>query len=107
MKPDHQASNSEAPESFDLQKLRSFLSRELDRRLGDLEDRIVDRLSETSASPMLTERDVAAIMRCDPRTVRRLEQGGEIPPAIRFGGSKRWRRVDVVRWMAELVKEAL
>ena len=59
----------------------------------------------TALRMMLTERDVAKLIQCDVRTVRRLEKGGVLPLAIRFGGSKRWRAEAIEAWLDDLSEE--
>jgi excisionase family DNA binding protein len=54
---------------------------------------------------MITERELAHLLRCDPRTVRRLEVSGELPPALRIGGSKRWQRQVIEDWLEQMQRE--
>ncbi len=42
---------------------------------------------------------LAGMLDAHPRTVRRLELGGDIPAAIRIGNLKRWSRAEVVDWI--------
>ena len=87
-----------------------MVARVLDQRLQALEARLVSQLTdlarpdglETRSLAMLTEREMAELIGCDPRTIRRLEKSGTIPPAVRIGGSKRWFRSDIEEWIAEL-----
>lgn len=51
---------------------------------------------------MLTQGEVAELLGYDPRTVRRLELKGDLPPAIGKGRLKRWRVKDLERHLAGL-----
>ncbi len=48
---------------------------------------------------LITEGELATFLRVDPRTVRRLEQSGELPRAKRFGGCKRWDANEIGDWL--------
>jgi excisionase family DNA binding protein len=41
------------------------------------------------------------MLRCAPRTVRRLVQFGRMPRPLKVGRLARWRRSDVERWIAD------
>lgn len=58
---------------------------------------------EGPATPpdLLTTQDMAKLLRCGARTLRRKELAGEIPAPVRTGRIKRWRRSDIDRWMEE------
>src|SRR5262245_2573408 len=43
---------------------------------------------------LLTPKQTAELLGVHPRTLRRMELSGEIPPAIGEGKGKRWRRED-------------
>jgi excisionase family DNA binding protein len=48
---------------------------------------------------LLTAVEVAAILKISTRTLwRQLSAGGMVRP-VRIGGSVRWRRVDIERWV--------
>lgn len=42
---------------------------------------------------------VAVLLGCSPRTVYRLADRGAMPPAIKLGALRRWRRVEIERWL--------
>lgn len=44
---------------------------------------------------LMTQSEVADFLRCSPKTVRRMELGGDIPPAQGSGRRKRWRRHEI------------
>lgn len=44
---------------------------------------------------------VATILRCSPRHVYRLSDGGKMPRPLKIGASVRWRRADIENWIAE------
>ena len=46
---------------------------------------------------LLTTKEVAAILRCTPATVRRLARTGKLPEPLRLTGQLRWRKEDVER----------
>lgn len=48
---------------------------------------------------LLTVDDVAALLRCSPRTVHRLTERGRIPRPCRLGSLLRWPRVQVEAWV--------
>jgi len=50
---------------------------------------------------LLDVREVAAMLRCSPRTVRRLSDAGAMPPPVRLGGLVRWPRQVVTQWIAD------
>jgi predicted DNA-binding transcriptional regulator AlpA len=49
----------------------------------------------------MTAEELARELRVDERQVRRLDSEGKIPKALTIGTrSKRWRRDEIVRWLA-------
>ena len=53
-----------------------------------------------AANALLTVDDMAALLRCSPRTVYRLSERGRIPRPCRLGSLLRWTRVQVDEWVA-------
>lgn len=53
----------------------------------------------TMTSTLLDAAELAAIVGADVRTVRRWVREGEVPTPFRIGGTLRWRRADVERWL--------
>lgn len=52
--------------------------------------------------PLLSVRDVAAVLGCTRRTVERLRSSGKFPgPDLRVGRMPRWRRETLTRWITE------
>jgi excisionase family DNA binding protein len=49
--------------------------------------------------PLMTTDEVAAILRVNPKTVRRLVNAGRLP-CIRFGRSVRFASGDVLAWLS-------
>jgi len=49
----------------------------------------------------ISQQELADLLNCHPRTVRRMELAGEIPPPIGRGRLKRWRRRDIEQWRDE------
>ena len=48
---------------------------------------------------LLDPNDLAALLKIDARSVRRLRSAGEIPEPIMIGNAPRWRRDAVLRWL--------
>lgn len=90
-------------ESRVLTQIVAEFKESLDKRLEDLEHRLLQ--DRPTFRVMLTERDVAKLIKCDVRTVRRLEKAGVLPPALRFGGSKRWRAEAIEAWFEQLAED--
>lgn len=59
-----------------------------------LPDTLRGSIGNAPAEPLLTRHEVAARLRCSPRTVRDLTASGELR-SIRIGGSVRWAPGDV------------
>ena len=86
----------------------------LEQKLRSMEAGLVVNLSfpggVSPATPvqghMLSERDLAERFQCTPRTVRRWESIGDLPPSVTYGGLKRWRAEDVEEWVVLRVQEA-
>ena len=49
---------------------------------------------------LLCADDVAGMLRCSPRTVRRLAGSGRMPRPLKVGRLVRWRRADMDEWIA-------
>ncbi len=93
---------------IDERRLFEALDEALERRLVPLERRLSEFIGSLPATEdhrtdaLLTVHELAELLHCDPRTVRRLELTGEVPSGIRIGGSKRWRTSDVSCWLDQL-----
>lgn len=88
--------------------LAELLDDRLEQVVAQVESRVLGRTGRRDHQElaMITERELAELLRCDPRTIRRLESAGSIPPALRIGGSKRWLATDVRTWVAGMLEEA-
>lgn len=54
-----------------------------------------------SQSPLLDVADVAELLRCSKRHVRKLQGDGQLPTPLRLGKKLvRFRRSDIERWLA-------
>lgn len=89
--------------------LRSIVEEALRERFQALEGRLTNALQRVAAgvsaqppAELLSERDVATLLGCAPRTVRRLELRGEIPRSLRIGSAKRWNREEIRQWLDSL-----
>ena len=77
-----------------------------DADIARIVDAVREALGNGAMPELLTREEVAALLRVDARTLRRLELEGEVPPAITIGGSKRWRRTTMERWLAARERDA-
>lgn len=57
-------------------------------------------LPATSAE-LIDAREVAILLSIDPRTVFRLRLRKELPQSLKFGGNVRWRRSEIMAWIAQ------
>lgn len=61
--------------------------------------------TQTLTSPtdpaLLDVRDVAALLRCSPRHVRRLADAGRMPAPVKLGALLRFRRDMITSWLAD------
>jgi excisionase family DNA binding protein len=62
-------------------------------------------MAEADRSDILTLDEVAAFMKAGKRTIYRLAASGEIP-AFKLGGTWRFRKVDLERWMVGRIGKA-
>lgn len=53
----------------------------------------------TTEALLLSVQKVAAMLDCSTRHVYRLEERGQMPPAVRLGNCRRWRRESVEKWI--------
>ena len=63
------------------------------------EHRSGDALGGTEATELIDAVRLAAMLSVSTRTLYRLKKRGCLPSPIRLGGSTRWRRRDVLRWI--------
>lgn len=60
-----------------------------------------DKVIETKTLGLLVDAgEVAKMLGIGTRTVWRLHSGGRIPAPIRLGGAVRWRRQELIDWIA-------
>ncbi len=52
------------------------------------------------APALLDARGVAALLSVSVRHVRRMETAGELPRPVRLGRAVRWRRAELLDWLA-------
>ena len=86
-----------------LAEFAARIRESFEERLQQLEHRLLK--ARPTMRTMLTERDLAKLLQCDVRTVRRLERTGDLPSAVRFGGSKRWLPQAIEAWLNDLSEE--
>lgn len=51
--------------------------------------------------PLLTIKELAELLGVSIATINRWNRAGEIPAPIVIGGSIRWKRVEVEKWLDE------
>jgi excisionase family DNA binding protein len=56
--------------------------------------------AHTVTAVVITIDDVAALLGCSTRHVRRLADSGRIPHPVKFGALLRWIKTDVDQWIA-------
>lgn len=57
--------------------------------------------AEVPAPELMSVHAVAALLGgCSPRHLYRLVNAGRMPPPMKLGGLVRWRRSDVLEWIA-------
>jgi len=59
------------------------------------------RTEQSSLAALLTTDDLARLLRCSPRSIRRLADQGSVPRPVKIGGLVRWRRAAIDKWLAE------
>ena len=55
---------------------------------------------ESDASWLLTAKQLAALLQVSLRTLWRMRSAGQVPSPLRFGGTVRWRKDEVLQWIA-------
>ena len=50
---------------------------------------------------MLTVDDIAKLMKCSPKHIRRMADAGRMPRAVKFGSLHRWNRKIIEQWIAD------
>lgn len=55
----------------------------------------------TELSKLVSTADLARVLGVDDRTVRRMRERGDLPPAIDLGSVLRWRSDDIDQWIAD------
>lgn len=83
-------------EDLDLQ-----LADAVDSRLMEAMETVTGQPTSGTPDPMLSTERVGELLDLTPRTIRRLEKKGDLPPARRIGGVLRWREADIRTWMGE------
>lgn len=53
------------------------------------------------SSLLLTVKDVAQQLKCSPRTVYRLADGGLLPKPRKMGAMVRWSAIEIQDWIAK------
>jgi predicted DNA-binding transcriptional regulator AlpA len=62
---------------------------------------MTDKPHELRPEPELLDiRAVAALLSCSARHVLRLRDGGKMPEPVHLGHAVRWRRAEILDWIA-------
>jgi predicted DNA-binding transcriptional regulator AlpA len=85
-----------------LQTLFAEQLERIDQRLQVVAEQPTARIDDREELRMISEKELARFLGCNPRTVRRLEHSGGVPPAMRIGGAKRWLWSEVAEWIERL-----
>lgn len=56
--------------------------------------------TQTPLEPLVTAPEMAEALRCSSRTLTNWELQGRIPPSIRIGRHRLWKRSDLVRLLS-------
>lgn len=80
--------------------VREAVVEALDSRLKDVLDLRAGRPPEEQTEQLLTRAEVAEMLHVDPRSIRRLVLGGEIPAPFQVGSRPRWRCNTLATWIA-------
>ncbi|WP_028245495.1 helix-turn-helix transcriptional regulator [Pseudoclavibacter soli] len=56
----------------------------------------------TAELPLLTIKDLASLLNVSEKTIRNLRAKGQGPRAVKIGGSVRWRRETVDRYLEDM-----
>ena len=88
---------------IDTTALRALVAEEVQTQLAPIEGMLreaLERAAPPHGNQLLTREEVAAFLRVDVRTLRRLVLANELPGPIRIGERiVRWRRKDIERAM--------
>ncbi|WP_192496861.1 helix-turn-helix transcriptional regulator [Pseudoclavibacter sp. CFCC 14310] len=58
--------------------------------------------SETAPRPLLTIKDLAALLNVSEKTIRNLRSKGIGPRAVKIGGSIRWRQETIDQYLRDM-----
>jgi predicted DNA-binding transcriptional regulator AlpA len=84
---------------YGLAILRQRLADVVEGQLDPL-THMLDMQDPQTTDALLTADDLAARLRCNPRTLRRWRHLGWVPEPIMIGRAVRWRARDIERWEA-------
>jgi excisionase family DNA binding protein len=60
--------------------------------------------ADAPAAALLDVRAVATLLDCSPRHVYRMADAGQMPAPVRLGALVRWRRQEILDWIANGAK---
>ena len=85
----------------EVRGLREDLRSALAAFAGQSNGAVVNATTNTTpeAEPLLKIRDVCKLLDVSPRTFQRLRLLKDAPKTVELGGTLRWRRGDVDRWL--------
>lgn len=86
-------------------KLRELIDVALNDRMGAPSESTRSRGSPRDINKegdgLLTTAEVARLLHCHERTLRRWCKAGVVPPPVRVGSVVRWRRAELEKWVSE------
>jgi len=87
------------------ERMRELINGALDERLGVRTGVARARGSgpdtNREGAGLLTTAEVAGLLHCHERTLRRWCKAGVVPAPVRVGSVVRWRRAEIEKWMSE------
>lgn len=60
---------------------------------------MIDTEPDAAIEPLLKPDEMLELIGCSYPTLSRLIKRGHIPPPLRLGGLRRWRRETIERWL--------
>lgn len=80
--------------------LERLVSGAIERALAPIRGALAGGGAAQQGDALMTAEEVAALLRVDRRTLRRMELAGDIPRAVEINErTKRWRRTTIEKWL--------
>ena len=68
--------------------------------IGKIESNDMPGASASAPPSLLNVLDVAHLLSCSARHVRRLSDAGRMPRPVKLGTLARWKRAEIEQWLA-------